>query len=230
MRFRFAWMLALLAVAGPALAAEQPPRPSEADIVAAIQAGTPQKAVDMADQLIAAYEARYLKPNALDYCGRTAEENAAIAAIGMGKAITTGIHAIHMDPPEWCAAHFLKGYALIDLHQPERAEAELKTATEMAPFNAHYLNEYAELFKTRHDWQTAYQLFRRAADAAQYTPAEERNKVKARSLRGVGYAKIEMGNLDDAEMFDRQALELEPGNPGTLNELKYIAQRKAAAH
>src|SRR3546814_3056230 len=54
-----------------------------------------------------------------------------------------------------CDAHFGKGFALIDLGRGDLAEAELLKAMQMAPDNAQFANEYAELFKSRSEEHTS---------------------------------------------------------------------------
>lgn len=43
----------------------------------------------------------------------------------------------------------------------------------------------------------------------------------------MGYNKIEMGQLDEAQKLFRQSLEYDPANAGAKSELDFIAQKKA---
>ncbi|MCT2400466.1 tetratricopeptide repeat protein [Novosphingobium mangrovi (ex Huang et al. 2023)] len=126
-----------------------------------------------------------------------------------------------------CDAHFGKGFALIDLGRGDLAEVELREATKMAPGNAHYVNEYAELFKSRRQWQKSYDLFAQAWAIVDKDPAGHDASLAARALRGMGYNKIAMGDLDDAERLFRQSQEYEPDNEAARIELGYIARKKA---
>ncbi len=55
------------------------------------------------------------------------------------------------------------------------------------------------------------------------------NRIKAHFYRGRGYALTELNQLDDAEDAYKESLNLEPGNKGAENELKYIAGLKLGA-
>lgn len=128
-----------------------------------------------------------------------------------------------------CSALFMKGFSLIDLKRGAEAEPFLRRATELAPGNAHYLNEYAEWYKSARQWQRSYDLFARAADLAPKQPTDVRNARHARALRGMGFNLIELGRLDDAERLMNQSLKLEPDSEAAKNELAYIAEQRAKA-
>jgi Flp pilus assembly protein TadD len=51
----------------------------------------------------------------------------------------------------------------------------------------------------------------------------------ARILRTKGYALGELNRFDEAEAAYQESLKYEPNHAGALNELKYLAQRKAGA-
>lgn len=131
--------------------------------------------------------------------------------------------------PGWCDAIFGRAFALIDLHRLDEAEPLLVRAIGMAPTRAHYLNEYGELFKSRRQWERSYNVFARAWEVARSGPDTQQNDVKARALRGMGFTKIELGDLDEAQRLFNRSLELQPNHAGALSELKYIADRRAAA-
>jgi len=126
-----------------------------------------------------------------------------------------------------CDAHFGKGYALIDLGRGDLAEAELHMATTMAPGDAHYANEYAELFKSRREWQKSYDLFARAWNVVDKDMKGPDASLAARALRGMGYNMIELGKLDEAEKLFRQSLDYEPRSDAAKGELSYLARKRA---
>lgn len=126
-----------------------------------------------------------------------------------------------------CDAHFGKGFALIDLGRGDLAEGELFKATQMAPGNAHFANEYAELFKSRRQWQKSYDLFAHAWAIVDKDKTSPDAPLAARALRGMGYDEIEMGKLDDAERLFRQSQEYEPDNEAAKVELGLISRKKA---
>lgn len=182
---------------------------------ALIRAGKPAQAVKMFDSVILASE------QALggDARPRLCQSDAAAAPVAAGKAVAVSSAV--------CDAHFGKGYALVDLGRGDLAEAELRRATELAPDNAHFANEYAELFKSRREWQRSYDLFAHAWAIVDKSTAGEDAKVAARALRGMGYTRIEMGRLDDAAKLFRQSLDYDPSNVGAKTELDFIAQKQA---
>jgi tetratricopeptide (TPR) repeat protein len=208
-----------------------------------VHAGRPAKAEAIFSAVIAAYDR--------DYAGlevRCAEDLRDAAVVGMLasligaqekiSSLTEGMKAgerkisadEHVDVtvlgPGWCQAIFGKAFVLIDLNRPAEADPLLAKVVVMAPTKAHYLNEYAERFKSRREWQWSYDLFARASELARKGPDAADKKVEARSLRGMGFNKIELGDLDEAERLFELSLEIEPGNSGALSELKYIAEKR----
>lgn len=129
--------------------------------------------------------------------------------------------------PAVCDAHFGKGFALIDLGRGDLAEAELGKAAQMAPTNAHFANEYAELFKSRRDWQKSYDGFARAWSVVDKSTTGSDASVAARALRGMGFNKAAMGQYDEAEALYAQSLQYDPSNAIANAELGNIARRKA---
>ncbi|MEE4450432.1 tetratricopeptide repeat protein [Novosphingobium resinovorum] len=126
-----------------------------------------------------------------------------------------------------CEAHFGKGYALIDLGRGDLAEAELRAASQMAPGNAHFANEYAELFKSRREWQQSYDLFARAWNVVDKSTTGADARVAARALRGMGFTKAAMGQYDEARTLYEQSLQYDPKSEIAQAELGNIARRKA---
>ncbi|MDF8334324.1 hypothetical protein [Novosphingobium cyanobacteriorum] len=130
----------------------------------------------------------------------------------------------------YCMALFFKGFVLIDLGRPTEAEAFLRRAHETAPFNAQYLNEYAEWHKSMGHWQQAHDLFAKAAGLAEMADKAVHDAYLARALRGMGYTEIELGKLDEAERHMKQSQKYEPDSNAARHELEYIEslRRKAA--
>lgn len=126
-----------------------------------------------------------------------------------------------------CDAHFGKGYALIDLGRGDLAEGELRMAMEMAPGNAHFANEYAELFKSRREWEQGYDAFAHAWAIADKDTAGPDADLAARALRGMGYTKMQLGDLDEAARLFRQSQDFEPRSEAAKIELGNIARKQA---
>lgn len=125
-----------------------------------------------------------------------------------------------------CDAHFGRGYALIDMGRGDLAEADLRAATRMAPENAHFANEYAELFKSRREWQAALVEFERAWEMADKTVGGPDADLAARALRGMGYAKEKLGDLDEAHALISRSLEFEPDSEAGKVQLAHVERMR----
>ena len=127
---------------------------------------------------------------------------------------------------DWSTAHFLKAFALIDLNRPDEAKPHLDRAISLAPMNAQFLAERGEWHKNRRDWSSAMADFEAASTAAEFSPDAIKAREKARALRGIGFVKIEQGELKEAEKLFKESLKLEPGNANARSELEYIKSLK----
>lgn len=183
-----------------------------------IVAGKPASAIDKADELIAAFNVRHAKR--AHACAETQEQAEALAKKNDAE-VTMELTIVG---PAWCDGYFYKGYALIDLGRGREALPWLQLAHDRAPLNAHYTNELAEWFKAQKDWKRSFGLFEEALKSAETAPEGQRALYKARALRGMGFNKIEMGQLDEAETLFNQSLTYQPDSPAAANELKYIKQ------
>ena len=122
---------------------------------------------------------------------------------------------------------FGEGFALIDLNRASEAEAFLGRALEMAPTKPHYVNEYAEWFKTHRQWQKAYELFAQAWDMVDHDKNGPDRRIAARALRGMGFTQIELGELGRAEKLFKRSLEFEPEKQSAIaGELQYIHDQR----
>lgn len=184
-----------------------------------IRAGRPQQAITEFDAVIAAADRQYSRDPRPRLC-------AADEAKARQFASAAGEEAVLIDPAV-CDAHFGKGFALVDMGKGNLAEAELRRATELAPYEPHYFNEYAELFKSRREWQKSHALFAHAWAIVDKDKTGPDSKMAARALRGMGYTSIELGQLDEAEKLFRQSLEYEPDSEPARIELNHIARKKA---
>lgn len=215
---------AVCLIATPAAAADPMTDAQVKELSAAIFndiiAGKPAVAIDKADQLIAAFNVRQAK-RALA-CAESHEQAEALAKKNDAE-VTMELTIVG---PAWCDGYFYKGYALIDLGRGREALPWLQLAHDRAPLNAHYTNELAEWFKAQRDWQRSFGLFEEALKSADTAPEGQRAPYKARALRGMGFNKIEMGQLDDAERLFNESLTYQPDSPAAANELKYIKQMR----
>ncbi len=188
-----------------------------------VNGGKPTEAIKLFDPIIADYEARYgSSPPYRCANGETAKATIAFTAKNLHPA------KFVLGSDEWCTALFGKGFALIDLGKPEEAGPYLARAVEMDPLNAHFINEYAEWFKPQRQWQQSYDLFLRAWRTVDHDKRGPSRRVAARSLRGMAYNMIELGDLSEAERLYRQSLEFEPEAAAKVQgELDYIADARA---
>lgn len=184
-----------------------------------IRAGRPQQAIMEFDAVIASADQQYSRDPRPRLC-------AADEAKARQFASAAGEEAVLIDPAV-CDAHFGKGFALVDLGKGNLAEAELRRATELAPYEPHYFNEYAELFKSRREWQKSYDLFARAWAVVDKDKSGADSRMAARALRGMGYSRIGLGQLDEAEKLFRQSQEYEPDSEAARIEIGFIARKKA---
>ncbi len=120
-------------------------------------------------------------------------------------------------------ALYLKGYANLDLGKIEVAEKYLLRAVEMSPINSMYLSELGHIYQTKRDWENALYTFQESERYADtYSPPELKTHELSRAKRGVGFALIELGKLDEAETKFKECLEINKNDKSALNELKYI--------
>ena len=232
--------LALLGICAPALA-QQPSKSPADDVVVEpdtqfdaqllegvqlLNAGKPAPAIKIFDAIIASYEAKY-GAKIIYRCASEARTEDTIAD-AFKSALITGRKNIVLGSEEWCTALFGKGFAMIDLGKPDEAGPYLARAVEMDPLNAHFINEYAEWFKPQRKWQQSYDLFLRAWRTVDHDKTGPNRRVAARSLRGMAFNLIELGDLKGAERLYRQSLEYEPEAAAKVqNELDFIADARA---
>jgi tetratricopeptide (TPR) repeat protein len=154
-----------------------------------------------------------------------AAAKADMGAAPKGKAPNIGRSTVVVDQ-SFCIALFLKGFVLIDTGHPAEAEAFLRRAHEAEPYSAHFLNEYAEWYKAAGQWQRAHDLFADAVSLAEMADDADKAAFKARALRGMGFAEIELGKLDEAEKHMRESQKIDPANTAAQHELDYIASQR----
>ena len=218
-------LLAALLWNGSALAAEPLTEEQRTETtskgIELLAQGKPAEAVTMVDPVLESFDAQYPIGEKQIFCAKSVEQTLAVLIIGAAAKKESIALAT-----TWCDALFTKGFALVDLQRLDEAGPYLQKAAEMAPLNAHYINEYAEWHKAKGHWQTAYELFDKARGVVFYAPEPFKKPHEARSLRGMGFALIELGKLDEAEKMFKKSLKLMPGHPGALPELQYIKDLK----
>lgn len=136
------------------------------------------------------------------------------------------------EPTEWldiaCAmAYQQAGYGLAQLHRFEEALRLLDTAIAVGPYypsawteKGFVLNQLGRPAEALDAYNTALELGRSHTEAAYIQPM---------ALRGIGFSRTELKDLDGARAAYEQSLQLEPGNSTALHELDYIAQQQHPA-
>lgn len=232
-RFLSAFALVLVASAAPALAQSDLPANVTIDAdstfdkdiaegIRLLNGGKPAEAERVFSRIIAGYEARY-KGAALYRC--TYAEQADATYKHANKELRGRNFVLGGDT--WCTALWGKGFVLIDLKRNAEARPFLARSVEMMPLNGHFINEYAEWYKSNRDWARSYDLFRAAFDTTSKDPKGMDRTIAARALRGMAFNLIETGQYDEAERKLQQSLEYQPEAASKVKaELDYIAEQR----
>ena len=195
--------------------------------VTLLQSGQPAEAVSIFSGIISAYEQRYGAKTVFRCI--SGKPGGQALSTAFGEVLTSDKRDVGLGNEDWCTALWGKGYALIDLNRSAEAGPFLARAVEMDPDNAHFINEYAEWFKPQRQFKQSFDLFSRAWETVDHDKQGPNRRVAARSLRGMAFNLIELGDLDGAEQKYRQSLEYEPEAAGKVQgELDYIVQQRAA--
>ena len=188
-----------------------------------IHKGRPAEALTQLEGVIAANELRHRDSGQDVYCAR----GTADTLMHMMQSVAAKRDAVAVDST-WCDAIFLKGFALVDLARPAEAREWIEKAIAMAPHNADYRNELAEGYKAERNWDKAFAMFEQAAeDARTFSPDNLKKAELSRALRGMGFVRIETGQLDQAEGYLKECLKLDPHDAIARNDLQLIAEQRA---
>ncbi|MDR0233227.1 MAG: tetratricopeptide repeat protein, partial [Zoogloeaceae bacterium] len=77
-----------------------------------------------------------------------------------------------------------------------------------------FLSELGHIYQLEKNWPMAQHAFQRAEAAAKsFSPPDAANMGLSRAWRGLGYAYVELGQLDEAEKMYKQCLELDKNDP-----------------
>ncbi len=205
---------------GPARTIQVGPADDRAKIDEAarlIKGGNPAAALPLLDAVITHAEKRHPNKDVLVFSARSLVE----ALVYSGLSATRKKSSVVLDDA-WSFAHFLKGFALIDLRRADEAKLHLDKAVALAPMNAQFLGERGEWFKARKDWTSAFKDFEAASSAAELSPDDLKTAEKGRALRGMAFVRIEQGELKEAETLLKQALQLDRNDAKARHELDYI--------
>jgi len=187
-----------------------------------LQEHKPSEAIDGLDKVIAHYEAKNREKPGTAYCARSPAESLLYLLQAAKDKTTASVYG-----PAWCDAYFLRGYALIELGRTGEARAALERAVQLAPREAHYRSELAELHAREKNWNEALAAFDASAKMAEESEPQERKTTElGRALRGKGFVLVELGRLEEAEAIYRKCLEIDPADTKAANELRYVQLRR----
>jgi Flp pilus assembly protein TadD len=192
--------------------------------IALATSGNPRAAIsEFYDPVIAFYEATYTDKRQRYYSARSPTE--ALVYAVQGAVDNTSATVVSRN---WVEAHFMKGFALVDLQQLDAARAEYETALKLAPHNSQVLAELGDLYNRQKNFTKALETYRLAETDSEYSPPEVKDHDRARAWRGQGYAYTELQQWDTAEKMYRQSLALDKNDQRSLQELQYIQKQRSA--
>ena len=99
-----------------------------------------------------------------------------------------------------CAdAYYMKGYALVDLGELNKAEVFVRKSLGLSPSNALYRSELGQILQSQGEWELALESFAQAEeDAKTFSPEPVKQAEFTRAKRGVGFNFFDFVRLDDA--------------------------------
>lgn len=185
--------------------------------------GNPRAAIsEYYDPVIASYEAMYTDSHWRYFSARSLAEALLYTVQGANAHAATKVVSRN-----WTESHFLKGYALVDLHELDAARVELEAALKLAPHNSQVLAELGGVYNQQKNFTKALEAYQLAEEDSAYSPPEAKNIDRARACRAQGYAYVELRQWDDAERMYRQSLALDKNDQHSQQEIKYIQQQRS---
>lgn len=130
-----------------------------------------------------------------------------------------------LGPSPYPMAALLVGSWYVENHDLPRAEAALSKGLALSPMNPKLTSEDALVLTQLGKPAEALAVSNRVLEGNPFLDPRDH----ARILRMKGLALGELNRFDEAEAAYQESLKYEPNYAGALNELKYLAQRKAGA-
>jgi tetratricopeptide (TPR) repeat protein len=191
-----------------------------------MQAGKAAEALTSFARIAADYDSKYNDPKQTYFSARTPTESLLYLTQMAAQSGSKGT----VVAANWGYAHYLKGYALIELRRVPEAKVALSRAVALSPQNAQFLGELGHIYEVEKNWPQALQLYQRAESAAkEFSPPNAKNAELSRAWRGQGYVLVELKRWDEAEQRYRQCLALNKDDTRAQQELLYIQRQKAAS-
>jgi tetratricopeptide (TPR) repeat protein len=176
-------------------------------------------------QVIHTYEAAYAHSKQQIFCAQTLTE----ALLYSGMASTNHKDSVVLGKPHWAMAYYLRGYAYGSMGDTVHAEASLKQALVLSPFNSQFLSELGNVYENEKNWSSGLDTFQSAYAAAEFAPPEQQVSLRCHALRGQGYVLVELHKLDEATQKYNACLSISPGDQRSIDELGYVKSLQAKA-
>ena len=174
--------------------------------------------------VVEAYQHGYASEKQRLYCDITPVQT--VASLTEAARDKTSAIAVN---PDLCLAHYVRGYALVDLGRIVEAQAEFEQLVAMAPFNARYVYELANTRRMQKQYDLAMKGYEQAADLASLAPDSREKIERGMAWRQMGWIYVEQGDLDKGEAIYHKCLELDPNDKKAQGELGYIAEQRRKA-
>jgi tetratricopeptide (TPR) repeat protein len=185
--------------------------------------GNPVEALRKSFDVVARrLDARHSGSSDTLYCARGPAET--LYYLGLASAEKRGASVL---APTWSDAHYLKGYALLELGRLAESREALERAVALSPGNSQYLSELGYTYQVEKNWSESLATYTAAESAAEMSPDEVRESDASRAMRGQGFVLVELGRLDEAEAIYRKAIATDPGDQHSAGELQYIERLRA---
>lgn len=171
------------------------------------------EAVELLDSVIAFFETRYVTTNTTCVSVETkADFQRFLTQSGRTNAVWL----------DWSykQAYYFKAFIATELNEHERALRLLDKVLEVSPDDVGALSEKGNIYNITGRPRQGLEQNRKAWELAK--DVDSRKPLAARALRGMGYAYVELGRLQEAEAAYRDSLTLDPDNRIALEELTYI--------
>jgi len=228
-------LLAFMLCLGPIFgAAADPSDDDKADSVqgerltqaqALVDEKRPEEAIVLLDQIVAYYAEKYPEGETRWYVARDPAETLAYlldTAAGHDRGVSAQDATVLQG--YWADAYFLKGYALVELQRNTEAKEALEHAIRLSPYNSNYSSELGHIYQVEKNWEKAYESFAAAEDSTAFSLPDQKIAEATRAKRGLAYALIEMGRLDEAQAKLEECLRLDKGDQRAKQELEYLRQ------
>ena len=186
-----------------------------------LNAGQPAKALETVAPAVTEYERAYAGEKRRIYCGISPTQTVAALA----RAANDKMSAVAVGEG-YCTALYLRAFALVDVGQVSEAELGFLRLVELAPFNARYVYELANIRRMTKRYDLALEGYRTAAGLAGLAPSGREKAERGAAWRQIGWILVEQGKWDEAEAIYRDCLKLDPDDKKATAELGYIAENR----